>query len=681
MILPLKVTIAAAVVLFSTMSVAGQCVSLTGTYTDTASSSVVQYITSYNYPSYYSNYIDCTSTISPVGSGQILFYVELEDIEYSYDFLKIYSGSVQLYHSDQNSAPFVDLTTAGEDLTVRFTTDYSVALGGYKLNFIEVDFQGQASCGSTLTATASQQQLSYVHTSSQPTPCTWTINAADSLSYVTIEVLLVQGYVKITEAGHESYLYTTSYSYVSGQYDASVQVIGLSGVDFVVQFISSSVGGTGAVTPATGTASDTSICSNTYRTSYNTKQYVNSPNYPSLYPNSRTCSVVLEADDTYKSVTVEIIDYALAIFDTLTIYDGNSAYYNPFSGVSTGSVFTSSGASLTVVFDTNSYGQDRGFNLTYNSVVREIPTCDSVVLDENVTSSSTEHTIESPNYPSDYYNNIDRYWLIVKPVESDNIVLDFRVFQVEESADCIYDYVTIYDGACTSDPVIAEFCGYDPVTIEEPTGLYILVHFHTDGSVVKKGWSLTHYIGQYQDPDADDDDDGVVIKDFIYPVIGIVVILVLAGIIFTIFYCKTKGRVGAGEAKPAPKRRTTHELMTELSNRYYLTETEKQPKVKRKAQIYHPEPNPPGPNVNIINRGQLPPHPPPVLSDPAYPPDFMSTGSQMPPQNIAPVLAPGSSVAPSASPIPPGSAPSMIPQPFAYLTPSEARAQGLYGSS
>lgn len=47
------------------------------------------------------------------------------------------------------------------------------------------------------------------------------------------------------------------------------------------------------------------------------------------------------------------------------------------------------------------------------------------------------------------FSNDVRYWLIVKPSESDNIVLDFRTFSVEEATDCIYDYVSIYDGKFT----------------------------------------------------------------------------------------------------------------------------------------------------------------------------------------------------------------------------------------
>ena len=38
------------------------------------------------------------------------------------------------------------------------------------------------------------------------------------------------------------------------------------------------------------------------------------------------------------------------------------------------------------------------------------------------------------------------YWLITKPSEEDNIVLDIRNMHLETSFDCSYDKLTIYDG-------------------------------------------------------------------------------------------------------------------------------------------------------------------------------------------------------------------------------------------
>ena len=50
-------------------------------------------------------------------------------------------------------------------------------------------------------------------------------------------------------------------------------------------------------------------------------------------------------------------------------------------------------------------------------------------------------------------------------------------------------------GACTDSPVLAVICGTDDETIEDASGLYILVEFRTDESMTYKGFEMAVYIG------------------------------------------------------------------------------------------------------------------------------------------------------------------------------------------
>ena len=50
-------------------------------------------------------------------------------------------------------------------------------------------------------------------------------------------------------------------------------------------------------------------------------------------------------------------------------------------------------------------------------------------------------------------------------------------------------------GACTDSPVLAVLCGTDDETIEDASGLYILVEFRTDESMTYKGFEMAVYIG------------------------------------------------------------------------------------------------------------------------------------------------------------------------------------------
>jgi hypothetical protein len=192
--------------------------------------------------------------------------------------------------------------------------------------------------------------------------------------------------------------------------------------------------------------------------------------------------------------------------------------------------------------------------------------------------------------------------------------------------------------------------------------------------------------GTFRDPDADEstDDTSAGVPDFVYPVIVIAVIVMVAIIITAIIYYHSRNsRVGVGEGKPETKRRTVSSLMSEITTNLTVPKNKhtgdrtlfiSDGSVKKKTTITVIQRNPaPAP---------LPPPPkslPPLLHDPVYPPmNYQNTGSQMPVQNIIPVIPEGGSLQPSA-PLPPvTSGSSMIPAPYDYMTPAEARKAGFY---
>lgn len=664
------------------VAVRGQCSGSSTTQTLTASTGTIEELKSKNYPSYYPHNHNCVSTISAPSGYSVLFYVDYESIERSYDFLEIKSGSTRLYYSEYNDPVFVGVSF-GTQLTVSFTTDYSIAYGGFHMYYIAIDTT--VSCGDTVTASSSPGQLFYAPSLSGSS-CTYRIQASTPASTLKITVLFVVGTVYIIEGGNTVTYSTTGSTY--GSTSNIVSVRGTSSSGFVVEYEEVSSRYTGNMVTS---SPDTSICASTTRTATAVANELTSPNYPGSYPNDVYCGVRIDANDVSKSVSVFLHDAVMNSGDTLVVYDGTDTSFNSLTLSNANETFISSSYSLYLAFYTNSYSQNRGFRLQYQTVDRVTPVCFTYYANTtNVTASETAAYILSPNHPSSYVNNLDVYWLIVKPNATLNIVLDFTVFEVEEATDCYYDYVSIYDGACTTDPLMAKLCGYSPATFEDTSGLYILIHFHTDSSVTYKGWSLTYYIGSYVDPSASTEEDSG-LPDYVYPIIAIGIIIVISIIIFVFVVFKGRGRVTHGSVVAAPpiKKRTTHDLLQELTARYGSADTDKQPKVKRKGTGYHPQPSAPGPGVNVIFRGQTP-HPPPGLpskqpfsnigmrgtDDPAYPPDFLGGGLEKQGQ-IAPVLTEQSDLQPV--PLPDVSAPSKIPPPFRYITPAEARNAGIYG--
>ena len=109
----------------------------------------------------------------------------------------------------------------------------------------------------------------------------------------------------------------------------------------------------------------------------------------------------------------------------------------------------------------------------------------------------------SPNYPSNYPNNLERTYKI-EVEEGLLIVLQFTAFDIE-SHPCSYcecDHLTIKDGDGTT--LLEKACGWPsegfiyggrwtsslPTSIRSRSNM-VEIHFKTDGQVTKSGWRVT----------------------------------------------------------------------------------------------------------------------------------------------------------------------------------------------
>ena len=111
--------------------------------------------------------------------------------------------------------------------------------------------------------------------------------------------------------------------------------------------------------------------------------------------------------------------------------------------------------------------------------------CD-LPYDADVTTPGT--LIQSPNYPSSYEPGKDCRTTITF---STRILLRFLYFDVEEVADCDYDYLIIYDGPDDSSSQIGtKLCGNTNPTEIESSGTTIHILFHTDSSEQRDGFQI-----------------------------------------------------------------------------------------------------------------------------------------------------------------------------------------------
>lgn len=97
--------------------------------------------------------------------------------------------------------------------------------------------------------------------------------------------------------------------------------------------------------------------------------------------------------------------------------------------------------------------------------------CNGVILD--------------PGGTSDYPNNCDSY-LVVEPVIGMACGVRIQGIYNTES----YDYIEFYEGSTTSGKCLARYAGNGECDVISHSGV-CLIHFHTDATVVKSGFTLS----------------------------------------------------------------------------------------------------------------------------------------------------------------------------------------------
>ena len=67
-------------------------------------------------------------------------------------------------------------------------------------------------------------------------------------------------------------------------------------------------------------------------------------------------------------------------------------------------------------------------------------------------------------------------WVIIDPVGASQVTVNFLLFDLENSTNCIYDYVEIFDGNSINSPSLGQFCNNSPGTISSSGEITIFLH-------------------------------------------------------------------------------------------------------------------------------------------------------------------------------------------------------------
>ncbi|XP_056636815.1 uncharacterized protein LOC130445275 [Diorhabda sublineata] len=117
----------------------------------------------------------------------------------------------------------------------------------------------------------------------------------------------------------------------------------------------------------------------------------------------------------------------------------------------------------------------------------------------NQTINGTEGSITSPNYPNNYYHNLDLFIRISGP-DKTRIVIKFIHIHIESQLECLYDYIelkSVYKHNQNSSNDIFRLCGnherdMDRFNFVSETN-EVDIKFHTDYSISDRGFSLIWY--------------------------------------------------------------------------------------------------------------------------------------------------------------------------------------------
>uniref|UniRef100_A0A8B9FYP0 Metalloendopeptidase n=1 Tax=Amazona collaria TaxID=241587 RepID=A0A8B9FYP0_9PSIT len=220
---------------------------------------------------------------------------------------------------------------------------------------------------------------------------------------------------------------------------------------------------------------------------------MSSPNWPDKYPSRKECTWDISATPGHRTFNeFEIEQHQECAYDHLEIYDGpnsKSPILGRFCGSKKPDPVVASTNKMFLRFYSDASVQRKGFQAKHSTE------CGGLLKAEVRTKELYSHAqFGDNNYPGQ--TNCD--WVIVAE-DGYGVELIFQIFEVEEEADCGYDYMEIYDGYDSTAPRLGHFCGSGPLEEIYSAGDSIMIRFHTDDTINKKGFHAQYISTKFQD--------------------------------------------------------------------------------------------------------------------------------------------------------------------------------------
>ncbi|KAM7369047.1 hypothetical protein PAMP_013346 [Pampus punctatissimus] len=223
---------------------------------------------------------------------------------------------------------------------------------------------------------------------------------------------------------------------------------------------------------------------------------ISSPNWPDKYPSKKACTWSLSTTPGHRIKLVfneiDMEAHLECAYDHLEIFDGQDARapsLGRFCGTKKPSPVISSCNKMFLRFFSDNSVQKRGFEASYGAE------CGGSLKAEVKTKDLYSHAQFGDN---NYLGGSDCLW-VVSAEKGYGVEIIFRVFEIEEEADCGYDYVELYDGADIKSPRLGRYCGSGAPEEIYSAGDAIVLKFHSDDSINKKGFHVRYTSTKFQD--------------------------------------------------------------------------------------------------------------------------------------------------------------------------------------
>ncbi|XP_066854698.1 ovochymase-1 isoform X5 [Anser cygnoides] len=230
---------------------------------------------------------------------------------------------------------------------------------------------------------------------------------------------------------------------------------------------------------------------------------IQSPGYPMRHTNA-TSSCHWRIIAPLKSIIrLEVVDFWTErnlsnCHGQLMVYEGfglTKELLGNFCGDASLYPVKSRGSVMTVTFTSRAEAAMKGFLLTYQMIFPEQSLEPGNMTDADkecqvfdlIPVGATE--ITSPNYPGVYPDMLNCTWTIYS-TSGNKLKAVIKDFVTEDTRDCIWDCLSIYDGPHLSSRLLASLCGQRKSFSVFSSSSFLTLHFRTDESVGYRGFKI-----------------------------------------------------------------------------------------------------------------------------------------------------------------------------------------------